>query len=160
MMRYTLGHENTITIKEELSFIEKYCALQKLRFEDRINLNIHCEDNISNFKIPKLLLQPLVENSIIHGIEPLDKECTINISINEICENNIPYVIITIEDDGAGYNEKELSSRSKVGISNIKERLKLSFSESNFAIERTPVCGTRAVIKISKEDIKNENSNC
>ncbi|GAA3329627.1 hypothetical protein GCM10020331_078530 [Ectobacillus funiculus] len=80
MLRYTLDQADWSTLGEEFKFLEKYCHLQGMRFQERMTTHIHLDDTVSNYKIPKLLLQPLVENAIIHGLEASEHPCSIHIS--------------------------------------------------------------------------------
>ena len=66
LLRYTLEHQQWTRLEEEFSFLEKYCALQKMRFTDRLAVDIKLDEYVRGFLIPKLLVQPLVENAIIH----------------------------------------------------------------------------------------------
>ena len=71
-----LSKEQNTTLGKELDFLDSYCALFHLRFGDRIRYSISCDDSLRDFPMPKLLLQPLVENAVIHGIEPSEVPCT------------------------------------------------------------------------------------
>ena len=154
MLRYILKAPSIILLSQELQFVQDYCALQKLRFNDRLNcefdLNIHQED----WKIPKLLLQPIVENSIRHGVEPCTHPCTIHITAEEI-DGDEESLLITISDDGTGYDMKQYdtdqtSGEGGIGIRNVKERL-LSFSpESTMEIESSIGNGTITRIRLKK----------
>lgn len=76
MLRYILKAPALIHLSKELTFIENYCALQKLRFSERLSYRMEIESGFEDVKIPKLLIQPIVENSILHGVEPCNKKCT------------------------------------------------------------------------------------
>ena len=151
LMRYILEHKEYTTLQEEFSLVTKYCGLQKIRFEDRLNVNISLEDSISDFKIPKLLLQPLVENAIIHGIEPLGRIGTLNISAAKGAIDEREFVIISVIDDGTGFDIEKLSEMKNVGINNVQERLKLSYHNAVLELTSQIGSGTRAIIKIETE---------
>ena len=92
LLRYVLLREDMTTLGNELQFLENYCSLQHLRFGHRMNYNIQCPSEFHSFEIPKLLLQPLVENAVVHGIEPCVNPCTLSISVEKHC--NSIYIII------------------------------------------------------------------
>ncbi len=152
MLRYTLEDRNLVSIKEEFNFIKEYADLQLIRFEDRMNINISYDDKIKDYNIPKLLFQPMVENAIIHGVEPMEKFCTINISGN--LENN--YVVFSVWDDGVGFDVE--SYKNGIGLGNTKNKLLLFNKNSKFYIESSPNNGTHIKIMIPKEDLTSENT--
>lgn len=153
MLRYILEHDDWATIAEEFLFLERYCKLQKLRFEERMSVHIQYDPKISNYKIPKLLLQPIVENAVIHGIEPLDRPCTIDICAELKQQEQQSVLTISIQDDGAGFNMDSQCIESNIGLSNIKERLKLAYKESNLYIESQIDLGTRVMIEIPEKEV-------
>ncbi|WJE50719.1 sensor histidine kinase [Bacillus cereus] len=154
MLRYSLGRENWTTIKEAFQFLEKYCGLQQLRFQDRLQVEIHYDEMLSNYNIPKLLLQPLVENAIIHGIEPSDKPCklTISAAIKDIFHE--PHLVIRIHDNGIGFNTEGKTNSQSIGIPNVCERLKMTYPESTFSIESKEGSGTNVTIQIPEKDVR------
>jgi len=125
MLRYTVNHASIATIGEEIAFIEKYLELQKMRFQDRLTWHIIVEQELLGIKIPKLIIQPLVENAIIHGIEPSGEEGTISIEINR-AENDLEsWVVIIIQDTGIGFDP--LTTEKGIGLSNVERRLQLCY---------------------------------
>ncbi len=154
MLRYTLEQGDWTTIAKECTLLRRYCDLQKLRFEDRLEFNIQCSDQVLEFKIPKLLLQPLVENSIIHGTEPIKRKVHINIfsSITSIYDKD--YLQILIQDDGAGFDPDESLINNSVGLSNVKERLKYAYDSAVMTIESKVNFGTKITINIPLKDVK------
>ncbi len=153
MLRYTLEQGDWTTIAKECTLLRRYCDLQKLRFEDRLEFNIQCSDQVLEFKIPKLLLQPLVENSIIHGTEPIKRKVHINIfsSITSIYDKD--YLQILIQDDGAGFDPDESLINNSVGLSNVKERLKYAYDSAVMTIESKVNFGTKITINIPLKDV-------
>lgn len=152
MLRYILGKEAWTTIGDEFRFLSEYCDLQKIRFDDRLNVNIEMNNNIRDFKIPKLLLQPLVENAIIHGIEPLDKKCFLNIKADMKNNDHSQVVEIIITDSGKGFNSKEIKNTKNIGLSNVQERLLISFRKASINILSETGEGTEVIIKIPEEE--------
>ena len=80
MLRNVLKSDTSWPFKEELKFIEDYLILQTTRFENRLSYSIEADENMEQMQFPRLLLQPFVENSIIHGMEPAKKKCHISIN--------------------------------------------------------------------------------
>ncbi len=125
-----------VTISEELELVESYLKIQKYRFEERIQYRITVEETAKSLYILPLILQPLVENSIIHGLET--KEGTGHILIDIRCSEET--VKITVEDDGAGISPERLLevrrevnrrnlNRPHIGVSNVHQRIRLKYGE-------------------------------
>jgi sensor histidine kinase YesM len=153
MLRYTIEHEEWTTVAEELEFIDQYCALQKIRFGDRLSVVIQCDDEATRYRIPKLILQPLVENAIIHGIEPLGRPGRLLVSVTVSNRDAFPVLSVTIEDDGIGFVPKPIERTRHVGLYNVRERLTLAYREASFAIESRPEGGTKVAIQLAGEEL-------
>ena len=155
MLRYTVNHTSIATVGEEIAFIEKYLELQKLRFQDRLEWHISVEPGLSTIKIPKLIIQPLVENAIIHGIEPLGEGGNVFITIQQMPEGPEPWISITVHDTGQGFNP--LTTQKGVGLSNVERRLYLCYSapsggkRAGYTIFSEPGKGCRIELKIPLE---------
>ena len=143
MLRYILKAPALIPLSMELSFVEDYCSLQKLRFSDRLNYVVDRQVPAEGIMIPKLLLQPSVENSILHGVEPCNRACTIRISLSPAAHG----VTIVVEDDGAGCELPE-GEAPGIGLANVRERLASFSPQSSFSMESRPGEGTRTVIEL------------
>lgn len=143
MLRYILKAPALIPLSMELSFVEDYCSLQKLCFSDRLNYVVDRQVPAEGIMIPKLLLQPIVENSILHGVEPCNRACTIRISLSPAAHG----VIIVVEDDGAGCELPE-GEAPGIGLANVRERLASFSPQSSFSMESRPGEGTRTVIEL------------
>lgn len=105
-LRYTLKqNEEFPTIDSELQNIKRYLYIQSLRYKDRINYSIDIADELLNYRIPSMILQPIVENAIIHGLEPKVEGGNIHIS-SEIRNGNIK---IFVEDTGIGISPKKIN---------------------------------------------------
>lgn len=113
-----------VSISSALKTAENYMKIQNFRFNDRFTLNIEADENLLNKKILNFIIQPFVENAIYHGLEPKIGIGNISILVNQM-DNEI---FIKIIDDGVGI--KDLSSIDKgYGITNIKERIKLTYGD-------------------------------
>ena len=143
LFRLTLNRGEDFTlVQKEKEFIEYYLLLQKKRYKDKLLYEINFSNDILNFKIPKLILQPFVENAIVHRTEISTEKSSISIQ-GSILNNKI---IFTIEDNGAGINKdilnnifksssSEITPSEKKGyaIINVKERLSLYY-ENNYEL--------------------------
>lgn len=119
---------NSCTVREEILFLEKYLDIERARFSDRlvVEFNIHLETE--SIKIPCYLIQPLVENSIKHGVGKSIDECKIIISSSIKGD----FLIIEVSDNAAGIKKKPKRADWSIGLKNIDERLKLYFGKHAF----------------------------
>jgi hypothetical protein len=113
------GHE--ITLAEELAFVERYVALQRLRFSDRLQVAWHIEDETRRARVPALLLQPLVENAIEHGLASAEGG-TVSVSARRAGDA----LEIEVTDEGGGFTAAAGTGRG-VGLANTRERLALLY---------------------------------
>ncbi|MFD0679292.1 MULTISPECIES: cache domain-containing sensor histidine kinase [unclassified Paenibacillus] len=158
LLRYILNHPDMTTLEEELQLIQKYGSLQQLRFGQRLQVHVSYEDGVRSYKVPKLLLQPLVENAIIHGIEPMNAPCSLVIAADMVVENEVMYVRIRIEDDGTGFDPEFPEEHGKIGLTNTIERLRLCFPDSLFQLKSSIGEGTQITIMIPEANF-HENPN-
>lgn len=134
MFRYTCGHEFDSDVEQECRFIDSYLMLEKLRFEELIEYSIEVEESAGKIKIPRLLLQPIVENAIKHGF---DREHKIHIVVS-ICilkERERSFLKIMVANDGLPIDRDAMrrSTRSdSVGLANVQNRLAAAWPESFF----------------------------
>jgi len=148
MLRYTQSQNSWTSLEEECQFLEQYCLLQKTRFGNRFSYEIIIDDKSRHFQIPRLLLQPLVENSVIHGIEPLEEGGKLElraVSTRIRGENGID---IRISDNGAGFDSENMDSKMNVGLLNVQQRLKIAYPESIFSMKSEPGKGAEVEIQI------------
>ena len=150
LLRYVLSNEQQVTIKEEFDFLQLYCDLQALRFREKMTCVLHYEDALADFKIPKVLLQPLVENAIIHGIEPADHPCQLRICAAAVKTGPEEKTVfrILVEDDGLGFASQTPAVGTGLGLSNVRERLKMAYEKASLTITSEPGNGTRVMIEI------------
>lgn len=159
-MRHNLESTGiSISLRTELEYIEIYLNIQKLRFGDKINFAISIEPGFStsNYYILSLLIQPIVENSIIHGLEEVESNGMIHINISTDQDNDT--VIIAVSDNGIGLTKEELDklltrihsrekrSTSSIGLFNIYQRIQLCYGNAyGLTITSTPNEGTTVSI--------------
>lgn len=144
-----------ISLEQELKYIRFYVHLQQTRFEDKFQICIGADESLLQLKIPCFSIQPLVENAIIHGLEPKKGPGRLDVSITD--ENGC--IKIIVEDDGVGFdNEPDLEAikssggeRTHIGLRNLNRRLALLYGDDcRLHISSTPNISTRISYTIPK----------
>ena len=130
-LRYNLDNNvKSVELIKELNQVNTYIKIEKVRFGDKLNIIYDVDESLYNFQIPSLIIQPLVENSIKHGIlKKRDNGC-VKIIIKKIGKD----IEITIEDDGVGIEQTIIDNLDKqikenIGLKNVHQRLKLLYGE-------------------------------
>ncbi|NLJ30812.1 MAG: sensor histidine kinase [Clostridiales bacterium] len=151
-----------IPIKDEISHVSAYMQLQNMRYMDRLHFVVRVPEEIQDYVILKTTLQPIVENSISHGImEKEDKEGTIEIRA-EISDGDI---VIAVTDDGVGMTPQRIAeieagtivrkTGSGFGLSNVNTRLKIYYGRQyGLGYRSSPGAGTTVIVKIAAEKDK------
>ncbi|MCF7941578.1 MAG: histidine kinase [Spirochaetia bacterium] len=143
MLRYTQDARRVTTIGEEIAFVENYCLLQKLRFSERLDYRLKVEAGLETVSIPRLLLQPLVENAVIHGIEDLqDRVGVLYVEVFGTLEDGVSMVTIVVTDNGVGFDLSTLQEKEHIGIGNVRRRFKYAFPHSSFTVKSSHNNGT------------------
>ena len=133
------------TIGEEIRLVIAYLNIFKVRMEERLQYQTDIPADLNNTPFPSMLIQPLVENAIKHGIEPKMEGGQINISVEK--QNHTIRVVVA--DTGLGMN---IEKGSRTGISNIRERLALQYKgRGNLKIIENQPCGVKAIIEVPDE---------
>ena len=126
LFRASLGHQDQVSLKEELNFTRRYINMEKLRLGNRLKVELKIEEGISlNTKVPALILQPIVENAIYHGVEPLTKGGTVNIDITST-QHDLHFIISNPVGD---INIDQKRPGNKMAQDNIKQRLQLAYGD-------------------------------
>ena len=126
LFRYQLkgSRKELLPLKDEISMIRKYLDLEKARFGERLRYKVEVDPSAEVRLVPPMILQPLVENAVRHGISPKIDGGTVQV----IVKANADYTVFTISDDGVGMSS-EIKGEG-VGLENTKQRLKKQFGES------------------------------
>lgn len=124
------GHEQ-ISLKDEIDHVRQYLFIQKQRYGEKLQYEIKELKQYDDYKIPKLILQPLVENAIYHGIKEMNRQGMIRVSVSE----NDTQLIVSIYDNGRGFVASETTNATLVrlggvGLKNVDQRLQLQFGKS------------------------------
>lgn len=147
--------KTTITIREELEHVQAYCRLQMMRYPDTFTVQWEIEEGVEQYALPKVILQPLVENAIFHAVSGMDGEGEIRIRIRSEGDS----LALTVEDNGfipADLERMERIVRGEVtdqgyGIRNVHQRIQLHFGEEyGLRYERREGGGLRAIIRFPK----------
>ncbi len=177
--RYSISDTNLLSsVDSELTNIRNYFLIQKYRFGDSLDLEVHFlddENDIRGLMIPKLTLQPIVENSVFHGIEPQVGKGTISITFDQTSA----FLYISIRDTGIGMPEKELErlngtlsmtpfkteqakeeepapggqKHTGIALKNVAQRIKLLFgNEYGLTVFSTQGVGTNVVITLPRQE--------
>lgn len=130
------NQKDSVRISEEINLIGNYLSIQKIRYSDKFDVDMQIEEAILDCIVPKFIIQPIVENAIIHGIE--DKVGKAHLMIRGWHENNT--IIFEVSDDGVGISGEKLDRIRKltqaqaangdsIGIANVDKRIKLYYGE-------------------------------
>ncbi len=170
LFRYTIGgsdREEWVPVKRELEHIERYLMIMKMRFGERLTWRISSAPECDQVKIPKLMIQPLVENAIVHGIGDKKARGFVNVSISRTAPS--ADLLVCVEDDGAGMDEKTLAEirhamaygpapslkGSGMGIANVHRRIQLYYkngeASGGIAISSRKGEGTRVQVTLPYE---------
>ena len=150
-----------ITLEQEIELLRAYLEIHSVRFMNSLEFDDRIPVHLRNFAIVKLVLQPLVENAVFHGIEPSGESGKIIIDAKEAGDD----LLIIVEDNGVGLSLEELrailesktseKSMTGIGIANVDSRLKFIYGEGyGLSFESEPSLYTRVTVRIRKESIR------
>lgn len=153
--RYIDMRDEYVTLLEEVDFIQKYIRIQNYRLDNKITFICDSEERFLGYRVVKLLLQPLVENAVCHGIDPKETGGTIILQIKKTKK----YLEIAVEDDGIGLSAPETAQLQKmiyenrqsgsVGLRNIYQRVQLVYGpEADLTIESEKGRGTKVRLQL------------
>ncbi|MCF0185772.1 MAG: histidine kinase, partial [Bacteroidaceae bacterium] len=156
LFRYNLKTQSPmVSLSQEIKVVNDYMYLQQMRFGDRITYEINCSDEVSLEMIPPFTLQPLVENSIIHGLSVKEEGGHISIDV----DSQDGFLIIVVKDTGVGMDEMEMKElmeewdRGKgkfkgIGLGNIKRRIEDLYKDGRVMVTSVKGQGTTITIEI------------
>jgi len=158
MFRISLsGGRELIELREEIRHVQSYIGIQQIRYNN-ITFNTHIDSEAKEILVPKLIIQPLVENAIYHGIKPQGKSGNIDVNVR-IVDNTLR---ISVKDSGVGIPPHKIQElldnldnaveSEHYGLYNINERLRLRYKESySIQLHSTQGAGTEIIINIYQE---------
>lgn len=154
VFRFAVKPDNIVSLREEVEYIKEYATIIDYRFTGKIEVDIDADESLLEKKVIKLILQPLVENSVFHGLEQKIGDGEVNVIIRRKWDN---YIMFLVEDNGCGMDEQmlhqvrnsleEKENKKEIGLSNIYRRLKLFYGDDVvFEIKSKEGKGTRVMI--------------
>jgi two-component system sensor histidine kinase YesM len=163
LMRVSISGEDFIPVGEEVGNVVNYLKIQNFRYGDRFEVRIHIEPDIEKILVPKLILQPIVENAIVHGLE--EKVGNGRIEITGVLEEG--NIVITVADNGVGMEEEKAAvilddggeeaahgdNHTHIGLKNVDRRIKLYYGQQyGLSVASVPGSGTtvRAVLPMEQ----------
>jgi len=128
IFRYSLQLHDDVTLQEELQFVRRYLTIQQHRFKERLRFSVESPADLDELRIPPLIIQPFVENAMIHGLEPKVEGGEVAIAVIE----EAGQVLITVTDTGVGIDPARIDAVTakdsrRIGIRNITDRLELYY---------------------------------
>lgn len=164
LLRYSMKWvSGNVRLREELEYIKNYLVLINLRYDFKVYLSLGLPDALMEQEIPKMSLQPIVENAILHGIEPLSEDATIYIKGWMEAED----CVIEVTDAGQGMDEEELQRlRMKIagkiettggkgngiGLKNVQDRIQMTFgSDYGLCVSSKKGCYTKVAVRLPRK---------
>ncbi|KJS36120.1 MAG: hypothetical protein VR74_14170 [Hyphomonas sp. BRH_c22] len=148
LLRMTLARDPPLIVplSEEMDTAKRYLDVEQMRFQDRLTTRFDVPDALRNVKIPSLILQPLVENAVRHGVEKQTAHCEISIEARESDGG----IVISISDTGPGLkSEPREHSRESLGLSNVLSRLHSVYGDTaSFSLTDRREGGARASLTL------------
>lgn len=149
-----------IPVHEEVDNLRHYFALQTIRYANSFTVEYHIDEELQNYLIPRFILQPIAENSIIHGTSESGRCITITVSCTRLPQGGL---VLEISDDGSGFDVAKLQSKTEkerfsgIGLSNVDERLKLHFGpEYGLQVHSQPGFGCSIKIHVPQHWLDKE----
>ena len=141
------------TLGEEIRLIESYIDIERARFEEKLSVTIDIPTELENIRVPALILQPLVENAIKHGVSENKLGGEVRISAVMSKQNGGTTLKLSVTDSGAGGNREKAIRTGGVGIRNVEERLASYYGDAaKFSLKIGGKIGTEAVIDLPMKD--------
>ncbi|HYR90207.1 MAG TPA: histidine kinase [Terriglobia bacterium] len=145
IFRYALESTRAewVSLDDELRFLESYLEIEKARFEERLAYSFDVDPAVRSLKIPPMILQPLVENAVKHGISPKVEGGEVRVTARADADR----LVVLVEDSGVGHQAKSRQRGSGIGLNNVRARLEHVYGEAGTLQlqERTPA-GTRVLL--------------
>ena len=172
LLRFSLEKKDKVRLYEEMQHVRNYILIQKSRYQEKISVILNVSEEIMISLVPPLILQPILENSIAHGLEPkgggeivISGKKQGDTIVLSICDNGngFPYQVQgnRFEANGEICDIFEsLQKRSSIGLKNVQRRLLLAFGESyGISIDSLPERGTQITLKLPyRPDVQNQYS--
>ena len=146
--RISLSNGNEmILLKDEIKHVQEYLFIQKQRYEDKLSYSFNVDETLLSVEVPKIILQPVVENSIYHGIKNIPGNGLIKIDVYKKDDS----INISVKDNGIGFKKSKNFKKNKiggVGIQNVDKRIKFYYGKKYGIFISKPNEGAEVIIKI------------
>jgi two-component system, LytTR family, sensor kinase len=145
LLRYTLdgGAEHEVVLGQEIAFLERYLEIMQIRFQGQLEIEVQIEDDARDALVPNLILQPLVENAVKHGVDKVSGTGKIRI----VGRREVDRLVLSVSDNGPGPQKIAKLDEAGVGLANIRQRLEQLYgSAQSLTLAESPSGGTVAQI--------------
>ena len=145
LLRYTLdgGTDQEVLLAQEIAFLERYLEIMQIRFQGQLEIDIQIGDDAREALVPSLILQPLVENAVKHGVDKISSAGKIRIA----ARREVDRLVLTVSDNGPGPSKIAKLDDAGVGLANIRQRLEQLYGgEASLTLAESPNGGTVAQI--------------
>lgn len=150
LLRYSLDKSNSVSdLYSEIDSVRNYIAIQEVRFGHRIRFELKVGESVPNVAMPGMIIQPLIENAVIHGVKDMTEGAYVLISVKQKGDK----VVILVEDNGSGMDSSRLEAvqsgveEKSIGLGNVRKRLELFFGiKPIMSIESAVQCGTAVTV--------------
>ena len=173
ILRTSISQTQFVKLSEEIKLIQNYCDIQRIRFDDKFDITIDIPEDVMQAIIPKLILQPIIENAIIHGMDDMDNGHIYVASIKEKGKDGSPDLLkISVQDNGKGISDEMLTAlnnddpetlKGHLGLNNVNTIIRLYYGkEYGVMAVRPSEGGTIMIVTIpysEKEPVKEEERN-
>lgn len=162
ILHYSLGKNGIfVSLKDEIEYIDSYLSLLKIRYKEKLQYRFEIDNDAYEYMLPRMILQPLVENAVQHGIKPKKGSGLVTISA-EVEQGNL---ILKVEDNGVGIPDNNLKNiqlilnkqeirTDHIGLGNVNLRLRTIYG-TGIIVESEEKKGTIITVSISNKDVNN-----
>jgi sensor histidine kinase YesM len=147
MLRVSLRRtrQDVTHLSDEVALVRSYLAIQTIRMGDRLSFDVEVPESLGGTPLPPLMIQPLVENAIVHGIEPSATGGEVRL----VASLSKGFLHVTVTDSGMGLGHSPVTGGTGVGIANIRERLRLLYDDrASVTLKVRPEGGTQAYLLV------------
>ena len=139
ILRTSISQTQFVRLSDEIKLIQNYCDIQRIRFDDKFDITIDIPEDVMQAIIPKLILQPIIENAIIHGMDDMDNGHIYVASIKEKGKDGSPDLLkISVQDNGKGISDEMLNAlnnddpetlKGHLGLNNVNTIIRLYYGK-------------------------------
>ncbi len=156
ILRTSISQKQFCTLSQEIKLVENYCDIQRIRFDDKFDITIDIPDEVMEAVIPKLILQPIVENAIIHGMDEMEHGHIYMAALKQAGSDGSPDLLkISVQDDGKGISDEMLSAlnnddpetlKGHLGLNNVNTIIRLYYGKEYGVLAVRPTEGGTVMI--------------